>query len=89
VEAAQLLTDDPFIKALESLKENPMDLPTRIWPPTTTHSDAILAVQQLLSKSKQKFVLLGRASLGFLMEDSNPTPEHPEMNTNLDLLGKF
>jgi hypothetical protein len=49
----------------------------------------MLAVQQLLSKSKQKFVLLGRASLGFLMEDSNPTPEHPEMNTNLDLLGKF
>jgi predicted nucleic acid-binding Zn-ribbon protein len=40
VEAAQVLTDDSFIQALESLKDNPMDLPTRTWPPTTTHFDA-------------------------------------------------
>ena len=84
VEAAQVLTDDPFFRALVSLTENPMDLPTRTWPPTTTHSDDMLAVPQLPSKSKQKFVLPGRASLGFSMDDSNPTPEHPHINTNLD-----
>jgi mannose/fructose/N-acetylgalactosamine-specific phosphotransferase system component IIB len=90
VEAAQVLTDDPYIRVLESLNENPMDLPTRTWPPTTTHYDAMLAVQQLPSKSKQKFVLPGRASLGFSMEESNPTPEHPDINTNLDKpFGKF
>ncbi|EFX77237.1 hypothetical protein DAPPUDRAFT_247721 [Daphnia pulex] len=57
-----------------------MDLPTRTWPPTTTHFDAMLAVQQLPSKSKQKIVLPAN---GFSIEDRNPTSEHPEMNTNL------
>ncbi len=78
------LTKDPFIAKLASLPENPMDIPTRQWPSTTTPGDALLAIRQLPSKTGNTFTLPGRASLGFPIGESNPTAEDPENDTQLN-----
>ena len=60
-----------------------MDIPTSEWLSTTIRDDALLAILQLPSKTGNTFKLPGRASLGFPMSDSNPTVEHPEIDTQL------
>lgn len=61
-----------------------MDIPTRDRPSTTTLETALLAIKQLSAKTGKIFMLPGRASLQFPIEDSNPALENPNIDTHLD-----